>query len=426
MTREQIDALILSLEKASRKNPRLYITRIIGLVLLAYSYLLLILLGSLALCVLMIVMVVYAPATLKLGLVGLIAFGGIFIAVARGLWVKLKPPTGRFITRAEVPKLFDLLDELRAALNCAPFHHVIVVGEINAAVVQVPRLGILGWHRNYLLIGLPLMQSLAPDEFKAVLAHEFAHSSRGHGRFGNWLYRTRRTWEQIMQHMAKRRMRFGAILYKFLQWFWPRFHCHTFVLSRVNEYEADACAARLAGPQAIATALTRIRVDGPLLSEKFWPEVFNRATTEKQPPADVGFTLGQALQNGPAPDDAARWLRQAFLIETNNSDTHPCLKDRLRAVGCLPTGIEQGNFPAAPPPKLTQTAAAFYLGDHEAALVRAMSEQWAKAIAPKWAERHNHAQKLAGELQNLENQPIPPTQAKPHPSPKPSGKKPAN
>ena len=46
MTREGFDVLIRKLEASSRKHPRLYNARLVGLVLLAYGYLLLILIGS--------------------------------------------------------------------------------------------------------------------------------------------------------------------------------------------------------------------------------------------------------------------------------------------------------------------------------------------------------------------------------------------
>ncbi len=39
--------------------------------------------------------------------------GGIFVAVLRGLWVKLEPPKGQVLAREQAPKLFALLDELR-------------------------------------------------------------------------------------------------------------------------------------------------------------------------------------------------------------------------------------------------------------------------------------------------------------------------
>lgn len=412
MTREEFDVLIQRLETLSRRNPRLYRLRIVGLVVLAYGYLLLILLGSLALCAAMVGLVMAAPAAIKFALVGLLAFGGIFLAVLRGLWVRLQPPKGEAVTRAQAPKLFDLLDELRAALECRPFHQVVIQGDVNAGVVQIPRLGMFGWHKNYLVLGLPLMQMLAPDEFKAVLAHEFMHSSRGHGRFGNWIYRVRRTWDQVFQQMIKHRSRLGFALIKFVNWYWPIFNGYAFVLARANEYEADACSVRLAGADAAARALIRIRVEGALLAEKFWPETFARANQEPEPPADIVGEADRILKRGPAADDAARWLRQSFLIETNNADTHPSLKDRLRAIGKLPAELEAGAFPETPPSVPAQSAADFFLGAHAAVVARKMSDGWKQTIAASWKQRHDKARKLAVELARLDSpREIPPTAA---------------
>jgi Zn-dependent protease with chaperone function len=402
MSREDFDVLIRKLEDSSRKHPRLYTARVIGLVLLAYGYLLLILVGSFVLALAMIAMVIRVPATAKLAFVGLLAFGGIFWAVLRGLWVRLTPPIGTEIFREQSPKLFALLDELRSALDCRPFHKVLIIGEMNAAVVQVPRLGIFGWHTNYLLLGLPLMQSLAPDEFKAVMAHEFAHSSRGHGRFGNWLYRVRRTWQQVFEQMARQRTRFGGVLYKFINWFWPLFNGHAFVLARANEYEADACSVRVAGADVAASALMRLPVNHTLLNEKFWPDIFGRIKNQKEPPADVLLSQGQALKQGLDDSEAQKRLRQSFLMETNNADTHPCLKDRLRAMNRLPAGFESKDFTIIPPPAPSLSAAEVLLGNHAEVLARQLSEEWRKAVSAQWTARHEHAQKLASELASLE------------------------
>jgi len=378
-------------------------SRVIGLVLLAYGYLSLILLGSLALCVGIIVLAITMPngAMIKLGLVGLVIFGGIFWAVARGLWVRIEPPEGQPVTRAECPKLFSMLDELCAALKCQPFHKVLLMSEHNAAVMQIPRLGVFGWHRNYLLLGLPLMQSLSPDEFKAVLAHEFAHSSGGHGRFGNWLYRIRRSWDRIFEQMAQQQTRGSFILTAFIKWLWPHFNGHAFVLARANEYEADACAVRLAGADAAANALMRLPVEGSLLSEKFWPHIYSQANISQSPPPNVMRLQADALRSGPATEDASRWLRQAFLIETGNDDTHPCLKDRLRAMNRLPASVERGEPPVAPS-RPAQTAADVLLGAHAEVAMCQMGESWAKAIAPQWIARHERTRTLDEELKKLE------------------------
>ena len=90
-----------------------------------------------------------------------------------------------------------LLGALQVRLKSAPIHQVLITPYFNAGVTQVPRLGILGWHRNYLLIGVPLIKTLTAEQFKSVLAHEIGHLSRGHARAANWIYRLRIIWARL-------------------------------------------------------------------------------------------------------------------------------------------------------------------------------------------------------------------------------------
>lgn len=410
MERESFGTMVAKLEVLARESPRWYLVRVTGLVLLAYGYLGFVLVGSVALTCGLLLLVVLHPnaATLKVALFVAIASGALAWAVIRGLWVRLDPPAGTPITRADVPSLFALLDELQKALGCPPFHHVLLVSDMNAAVVQIPRLGIFGWHRNYLLLGLPLMQCLQPDEFKAVLAHEFAHSSHGHGRFGNWLYRIRQTWSRIFELMARQEQKGAVVLTKFVNWYWPRFNAHAFVLARANEYEADACAVRMSGADATARSLQKLPVYSSLAEKRFWPQIQLRANLETSPPSDVFAALQMALHHGPAVEDGQRWLRQAFLAETDHSETHPCLKDRLRAIGRLPSD-PAGTYPNElfqPSP----CAADHYLGKYAAQATRIMSAAWRESVATYWSERHATARKLAQELVRMDElKDLPPT-----------------
>lgn len=396
MTRDEFDALVKRLEAESKERPRFFLATTIALVLGAYAYLLTLLFVSLAFCVAFIGLILYSPnvATIKFGIIVICIFGGLLWAIIRGLWVRLEPPKGLRITPQEAPALFEMLDQLRASLKCQPFHEVLLVGDHNAAVVQIPRLGIFGWHKNYLLLGLPLMEGLEPEEFKAVLAHEFAHSSRGHGRFGNWLYRLRQSWHRVVEEIARQGNKGMQFLTLFLKFFWPRFSARSFVLSRANEYEADNCAVRLTSPEFAARALMRIALNDRLLSEKFWPGFFQLANTESIAPGDVYKRLSSSLRSGTGARDENRWLRQAFLAETNSGDTHPSLKDRLAAIGF------EGNRERVP--LLRATAGEAYLGGRLPEFATRLSEEWQRAVEPLWKSRHEDAAKTASELAALE------------------------
>jgi Zn-dependent protease with chaperone function len=329
--------------------------------------------------------------------VGALILVGGSVAIIRGLRVKLDPPKGRKTTRAETPALFEMLDSLAEKAGAPVFHEVLIVDDYNAGVIQYPRLGLLGWPRNYLLLGLPLLDSLAPKEMEAVLAHEFAHLSGQHGRFGNWVYRSRRSWERFLPGFQQPRVQgevsIRPLVAKFVAWFWRRFNAHAWVLSRANEYEADALAAKVAGAGNVASGLFRLRVSALGLHHNFWPALWLRANTEADPPVGVFDSIRESFRDRSAPDEAAQRVEEAFRTATTNADTHPCLSDRLRALGRLPEGVDRGEFP--PPPAAAEpTAARALLGDALEPIRADVERNWRASCEKLWRERHAKASAL--------------------------------
>jgi Zn-dependent protease with chaperone function len=400
MSRDDFDALVKTLEEQAQRRPGWYAAKVAALAALAYTYIGLVFVLMVALVVGVVALVIRAPnaATIKLAFVLGAIGGGMAWAILKGLWVRLPPPEGLRLDPASAPALFQLIEELRRELRGPGFHEVLLEGSFNAAVMQVPRLGVFGWQKNYLLLGLPLMEGLSPEEFKAVLAHEFGHLSANHSRFGGWIYRLRRTWERIFEEIARRQQRGAFLLTKFLAWFWPQFNAHAFVLSRANEYVADACSAQATNPAQAASALARCHLLGALLDEKFWPETFKRANNEAAPPADIYARAAALLRQPPATTDSARWLRAGFLLPTTNSQTHPSLTDRLRALGQLPTGADQGDFPTALPSVTGPSAAEAFLGTSLPALSGRLSREWSEAVQEGWRSRHAEVARLREEM----------------------------
>lgn len=403
MTREEIDRLIQRLESEANQDPKAYTVRVGLWAAFGYGYLFFILLLTLASTAGIVYFVILNPSggMIKLGVFFGVLVGGLGLAILRALRVKMEPPHGIRVTRQECPELFAALDDIHRRLRSARPHVVLVSADLNACVVQVPRLGVFGWQKNYLVMGLPLMQALAPEECRSVLAHEFAHLSRNHARFGAWIYRIRRTWEGVFEQLARQKSADFGVLSAFLKWYWPRFNARAFVLARANEYEADACSAELTSAGAAASALMRIRVLGEQFDETFWPSIYKQANEKPEPPEGVFAAGGQMLRAGPGPDETARWLKQGFLAPTNNLDTHPCLKERLRALGALPAGVERGEYPSSLPPHGAQTSAEFYLGRHLDSLQQELSQRWRQEVAEGWKARHAEAKQLAEKLNAL-------------------------
>jgi len=389
MTDERFEALVGRLEGDAKRNPASYRTRVLLMALLGNFYLGVVLTLIVALLLGAAVSVVWLKAAgVKIAIVV-----AIFLwMVIKALWVRLSPPQGAEITSAEAPELFAMIEELRRALRSPRFHHVLVTDDFNAAVVQAPRLGLFGWTRNYLIIGLPLAKSLTVEQFKAVLAHEFGHLSKGHGRMSNWIYRQRLRWSRLMDLLEATESRGRFLFRPFLRWYAPYFNAYSYPLARSNEFEADATSARLTSKRAAAEALTAVNVVGSYLEERFWPQIVRRADEMPQPAFSPFAAMGARVAAEIDTTSIAAWLEQALARKTTLDDTHPCLTERLGALGEKPSIA----LPAA------GAAADRLLGRALERITREFDQRWHDGILPSWEERHREVQQARQRLAELD------------------------
>jgi len=345
---------------------------------------------------------------------GAVAFGlGVVLEPGVGLWViglgvlllvyaisqagvsllaEVDPPGGRPLRPGEAPGLVEALGSLGAELGCRPFDEVRVSMDYNAGVREIPRLGLFGWPRTILEIGLPLASTLSPGELRAVLAHEFAHQSARHGRGSRRIYRLHRMWAGLANHLrrpasgrAGRAARWAVS--RFVGWYWPRLHARALVLSRSQELEADRVAAGVAGGPALASALWRMECLNPWLAERFWVDFRRLADESPEPPDHLLGRMRAALESPPPAEDAARWIGRGLARATGNDDTHPAFTDRARALGQTPEEIRDAGFPPAARP----SAAEALLGADLAAIERELEDRWRRGESAAWRERNRRA-----------------------------------
>ena len=388
MTHDQFNAMVSRLENEARSQPGRYQFKVLLLALLGNVYLGAILLLIVALLAALIASVMVLKAlAIKL----IVVVGAFLWIVLKAVWVKISPPEGTEIEQEGAPELFGMIDGLRRQLGAPRFHHVLITDDFNAAVVQAPRLGIFGGHSNYLLIGLPLMKALTPEQFKAVLAHEFGHLAKGHGRASNWIYRQRLRWSRLLGVLEASESQGGFLVRPFLNWFAPYFNAYSFQLARANEYEADATSARLTSPGAAAQALTSVNVVGSYLAERYWPQIHKQAEEQPQPGFAPYSGMGHRVAAELDDTSTRGWLEQAMARQTTSDDTHPALSERLKAIGETPR--------LAPP--APGEAADRLLGAARTAITEGFDQRWKDNIFPSWQQRHREVQEARANLAEL-------------------------
>jgi Zn-dependent protease with chaperone function len=390
MERAEFESLIERMERIAQERPVQYRRRVFGLAALGYGYLLVVVAVLLGLTALAVWSLVYLKgAGIKLVLIT----GALLYAVLRSLWVKQEAPSGEAVTAGEAPQLFKLLEELQQRLETPAIHTVLITPALNAAVSQVPRWGLFGGYRNYLILGLPLMKGLTIGQFKSVLAHELGHLSRGHARAANWIYRLRTIWTRLESTFESRPRWGSGLIRQFFKWYIPYFSAVSFPFARANEYEADAAAVQLTSPRDTAQALTGVHIIDDYFKQTYWPAIHAAAKDSPEPKfAPYSGFFAQAVSEAPK-GDLERWHAAALNQTASHVDTHPSLKDRLRAIGA------DAEF--APPKK--DEGSDNLLGLARDRLETNFDSEWRAHVSESWQKYHESTKVRRARLAALQS-----------------------
>ena len=262
---------------------------------------------------------------------------------------KFEPP-GALLLRSHYPHFFAELDTIANSLNEQLPGEVYLIREVNAWVSE--RGGFMGFGgRRVMGVGLPLLSVLTISQFRAVLAHEFAHYYGGDTRLGPFVYKSRDGMIRTLQSLGEpsailrfvARYGFAYVLYRAVVGtmvaYWKLFLRATQLISRKQEYRADELACRVVGSQALIDGLRTIH-GADLAVSSYW----NR---EIGPLVASGFMapIGEGFRRFVTAPKIAKTIfehvdRNLQEAKTDPYDSHPPLRDRIAAAGKWPSSTQ--------------------------------------------------------------------------------------
>ena len=387
--------IVARCEQIAATRPRTFEWSVGGLAVVGYLYLALVCAGLLALFGFLAAVTVASPngGTLLWSVVPLYTL----LVIARSLRFQSERIDGLEVPLSAVPRLARLLEEISARAEGPRIDRLVIRVDPNASLGQYPRAGVLGWYESTLAIGMPLLQALPEEELPAILAHEIAHLNGGHGRLGIWIGRQLASYQYLEQHLQGRRYRrLGAwALYPLVRWYLPFLYAINFALRRQHEYDADRFAAEFAGEETARRALVRIA----LLSQ--WhhlvrnPALSEAANAGRPVPTHIFDAYPAQLAADITPARAREWLELALRVETDFSDSHPALRDRLKAIG----GPAEAGTPIDWDP--TGPKAIRWLAPISDLTRERANVAWAAAATPGWHAQLKRSTAIAEHLQTL-------------------------
>lgn len=396
LTEQQFIELVKKAEKDASDSIKRYKIKLALFALLGYAVIFTVLLILIALAGGSIGIAFFSSKLFMLLLktkVIIFILAGIWLFL-RALWVRFEPPSGYTLKREKYPKLFKEIDNLTKYLDALKIHQVILDNRFSASVIQTPRLGILGFQKNTLFLGLQLMMALSPQEMRAVLAHEFGHLSGNHSRFAGRIYRIRLAWYRIKESLESSKS-FGAkLMKKFFNWYAPKFEAYSFAFARSNEFEADKISAELTSPEIAAKALINVHTTGSYIDQKYWDEFYKKADDMPRPPGAPYDGLADFIKTSPITgDDLTAEINKQMERKTHYADTHPSLKERLQAIT---------NKEILPEPVQNSVAEA-WLGKNYQNVMDHFDAEWSEENLQGWKNRYEYVTSTKKSLNEFNN-----------------------
>jgi hypothetical protein len=264
----------------------------------------------------------------------------IWLAVATGAalvsWrmARFRPalPAGIPLDRIKTPALFGLLDELCWHYRGPKIDHVVVNGEFLLDFVKTPYTSLPVWSMNTLVIGLPMIQTLSPHQFRCSLARRLGQFSKHNNPLGNWLYQLRRIWSQYAVDTGAADPGIQPVRW-FFRVFAPVYERISLPAARLDELAADSYAMETCSDEEVLDTITTETVCRLYLEEKYWP-TYRKLTTrvrEILPKPHAG--MASVLRTGLQGDRLQEWLMKAIEQEPRCDDPMPSLEKRVENIG---------------------------------------------------------------------------------------------
>lgn len=300
----------------------------------------------------------------------------------RLLFCRVPEPDGVRLDRASAGSLYRAIGKVARRAGGARIDRIHITGEMNAAIIQRPRWGVLGPMRTYLQLGLPLVHSVSGRQLNAILAHECAHlvlQRKGLQAWGchmrSWAFRVIERLTDKLPFLPRAVHRqFNAFVITAAR------------LSHLEEYEADQAAARIVGAPLLAQTLVEVSLRERFLSDDFMCRVMAQCGSLRSPAIRPYREMAVGLAAGfrwPEVDGGRLGVRNMSGWDETQPGLHPPLSSRLAALGVR-------HVRASRP---TGSAAAKHLGHLLPKLASTFDRAWWREVKRFWRSHYRRSRR---------------------------------
>lgn len=303
-------------------------------------------------------------------------------------------PAGRPVSLEDTPDLVKLVDELQLEHKTKKIHAIKITNKFEMKLIRTPRNGFPLLFTNTLLIGLPLMQSLSTDQFKAALVNQLSHIRGGYKRPSYWIYFSRQTFSQYKKAYMSSWKLPNSLMRAFFIFYEPVYLYLSQSASRNEQLYADNFTLSTLGRKTLVDMIIVSGISQHYLESNFWPHLHSKAYKHKTPPylpyASIEHNIQSRLDN----ELSQSWIDQSLAVKQQRT-AEPSLRQRLANLH-----IRRITLPAP----VMSSAAHILLGETLNTIYQQFDKVWLMTHQFDWSKKYQQGLNEQKELEALHQQ----------------------
>lgn len=253
----------------------------------------------------------------------------------------------------QIPALYHLVEEVATELELNCNLQINLHKQLSISAVSRKKQTVLN-------LGLPLLQTLTPEQFRSILTNELIHARNGNERLQHTMNLRLKRWNNLRDSLNGSML--GSLSAPFFKHILPWLDLHTYPLYCHNVLHNDTETTRFCPPEALAAALCNLHAAAAYLEADFWHQLTYQSREHQQPPKMPFHAYPASLEHASLKNHLEAALNMPHYVH----NPHPTLQNRLRNL----------HRPAKLDLPQPEQSAAQLLGDTLAQTVQQFNQEW--------------------------------------------------
>jgi len=300
------------------------------------------------------------------------------------------PAVGFTMPESKIPRVYEVVQRLQTHFKRPVIQRIIISANYELDIIKTPFWMLPVWSTNTLVIGLPLLICLTPNQFEQMVARRIGQFSKQNNMITNWLYQLNGIWQQYSYIYGKQKNIESWFLKLFYKSYAALYKNLSVLAARKDELNADKYAMEMYFHEEICEMITADALCRWYLENRFWPAI-DKAYSVKNKETHQPYRKLTSVIRGNLNVVTKTMLNNLMNDEVVKSmSRNPTLHQRLVEIGHVEPIMKRYNG---------ESAADYYLGKSLNGALNLMDKLWYKNNIKKNSQKRTSKKRWIPVLQ---------------------------